>query len=47
MWICDADAFSQALFTFYGGIVLDGVYWGTGMHMEDLTVQQRVNGMKV
>jgi len=35
------------LFTVYGGLVCGGVAWGTGRHMEDLTVHQREKAMQL
>jgi hypothetical protein len=35
------------LFSVYGGLVVDGVYWGCGRHMKDLPVHNRVNAMHV
>jgi hypothetical protein len=35
------------LFTIYSSFVLIGAHWGCGRHMHELTVQQRVNSMRV
>lgn len=35
------------LFTIYGGLVLRGVYWGSGRHMKDLTIRQQWNAMQI
>ena len=39
--------FQQALFTFYSGLVLDGVHWGQGQHMANLDMEHQINSMKV
>lgn len=36
-----------ALFTIYGGMVLSGVHWGSGGHMQDLTIRQQRNAMEI
>jgi len=35
------------LFTTYAGMVFGGVHWGSGRHMEDLTLRQIENAMKL